>query len=244
MRSVIRAVFVLPFFAQQAPPDYRHELKELRRAIDRSREKDGWDRAGVIASILAFGVVAWTAWLTHKMRESAHAQAVAAQDTLKEAKNQTLLESRPIIVAGNSVLAFSATGSNLGISLRNVGRGAAFYLRLAEMKDGDFTLLIGERVTKSILERDQSTDLRFAINHVSSGEGCNNAGEFLARLRIAHAPIVFIAVEYDDVFRNSWRSTFMISANQDEREFKCEFYKAESCKRTDADASPNSELSE
>lgn len=236
MRSVLFAVFFLfPLFAQQAPPNYSRELQELRSAIDRASEMDGWDRAGIIASVLAFGIVAWTAWLTHRMRESAHAQAVAAQETLKEAKNQTLLESRPIIVLGNGVLSYSTTGSNLGVQLRNVGRGAAFYLRLAEMKDGDFTLLIGERVALSILERDTPTELRFAINHLSSGEGCNNADDFLARLRVAHAPLVFLAVEYDDVFRNSWRSTFMISASQDEPSFKCEFLKADMCKRTDSD---------
>lgn len=216
------------------PKDYAAELQELRQAIERSKEKDCWDILVVGSSLVSIGVLVWTGILTLRMRkqvqkqaDSANIQARAALDMLEEARTQTLLDSRPILIP---TLILEENGQVTGldtekvfIRFTNIGRGPAFRIHLWEHINSSDNLSPIEEATLPVIKHNESDILTLQTTFLRSVESCNSTTELARLLHHEIIPSLNVMVEYEDVLETTWQSYFLIEKTNVGFELNCKF---------------------
>lgn len=123
--------------AGAAQPDYAAELRSIKAAIEKSQERDEWEKG-------TFWLLVGTTVFACAAMWAALRQAKAAQATVAEMRRQTEIEFRPLITVDSvdpEDAARIARERLPILTLRNVGRGVALSGMIidgiASAKDGD-----------------------------------------------------------------------------------------------------------
>lgn len=213
------------------PNDYINVLRELKDAILQPKpERPWWSDPTLVATWLNVLLLGVTAWLTLKMREAAQAQADAALDMLKEAKTQTLLDSRPILIPCKewetaNRQTFGASNVILNVQLRNIGRGPAFNIKTSAQINLDSDLNPSKIATVAVLEQTQYTDISISIEHLVPD--CTTFLQLSERLKEKPTEKLCLVIQYEDLLQTTWRSNIAIDSPHGGGKFRFKFVKTE-----------------
>ena len=112
------------------------------------------------------------------------------------------------------------------LSLKNIGRGPAFRMRLYEFVDKTFELVQSEDCTLPVLEQNAVDYLAVHTTVLRSAGQCMSH-EFKRRLYSGEIERIKLAIEYDDVLQATWRSYVVIEAGETEDQINCRFLRIE-----------------
>jgi len=129
-------------------PDYSAILNDLVNVVGQSNQKDWWDIATVLLTAFSLIMIGVTTVLTRRMQTASQTQAQAALEavresveqrqvaerTLEEARKQTLLSVRPLVILETGSMPIPTDDHPTTLMYRNIGRGPAFAVSCVPIK--------------------------------------------------------------------------------------------------------------
>lgn len=228
------------------PRDYSNELSNLNTAITRLEKQERWLDPSVIVSGVSTFILLCTVWLTWNMQRAAQTQAEAsikmleksevtqrqAEEMLVEARRQTILQVRPILVlermSGDNKIKLIPSSTSLDFVLKNVGCGPA--LKVVQMvhplskssnrSPEDWINYVGDRSFEGpALAAGTQQSVKWTIENCCVGYSCTNSDELWNLLNDHHVFGLNIAVAFEDMFHNGWRIHYSILAETEINQF-------------------------